>query len=164
MQKHERTQRNWWSSGRRRKAWLLRQTAALLIAVAAGLAALVARSYQWQDVLQHTSDDGRLQSVQSNCGELYFILERDASPLELPHWYHVVRFVDPRFDERFGATASRWPPAKYGSYTSDDGNRFWGVFVPLWFPILVCVLTSIALMWHSLKPTGRAHSAPDNPQ
>jgi hypothetical protein len=65
--------------------------------------------------------------------------EWDPNPLELPHWYHALRFPDPRYEEEFGASTSRWLPFKYGSRATEDDDHYWAVFIPMWVPIMTCL-------------------------
>ena len=122
--------------------WLSLMAMASLIG-AICLCLLFFRSFQWDDCVMHASDDGKRQSVESNCGELFFIAEWDEDPLELPHWFHYPFFASQRYDQMFGASTSRWLPLKYGSYSTPDHKHYSGIIIPMWVPIVTCLGLSV---------------------
>jgi hypothetical protein len=127
--------------------------ALVLVAITVLLAVLWIKSYTWQDVLQHSFNDGRVETLQSDAGEWQLVLAIEANPMELPHWSHFAAFPTPFFDEKFGVSASRWIPLKWGTWSSEFYAHSLGIFVPMWVPMMICCLLTSVLIRRALRNT-----------
>ena len=137
--------------------------AAFSFAAGTLLGVLLIHSYRWADGIRHASDDGRVEFLFANCGEIVFEFEQTSPPYQLPHWKMVREFASPRYDQNFGAWNSRWIPFKWGkrTYTWLVVDSFHDIFIPIWVPILACVCLSL-LCFRRLFVRGRKRSSANN--